>query len=295
MHSFPRSRLLFGLGLLGAALLFAQDWRTLTQLPAVDLTGLKPRQTESALRVLRNHNCGCGCGMKVAECRVKDPNCSWSKGLAATIIETIRAGKSESDAVEAAKASKWGHPPAAPKLLEDPVNIPVNGAPVTGPADAPVTLVEFSDFQCPYCWKAVAKLNAVLKAYPTQVKLIFKQFPLDSHSQAALAAQASVAAHYQGKFWPMYEALFTNHADLARPVILAQASKIGLDMHRFVTDLDAPATRAVVARDAADGDKAGVEGTPTVYVNGKRYNGSLELDAIKPIIDAELKKPAQKK
>jgi protein-disulfide isomerase len=295
MHSFPRGRLLLGLGLLGSALLLAQDWHTLTQLPGVDFAGLTPRQKADALRILRNHNCDCTCGRKEAQCRVEDPGCSWSKGWSQAVIDALRDGKSESDALAAANASHWGHPPGPTKLLDEPVTIPTEGSPVTGPADAQVTLVEFSDFQCPYCWKAVARLDAVLKAYPKQVKLIFKEFPLDSHSHAALAAQAAIAAHNQGKFWPMYEALFANHANLARPVILAQASKIGLDMNRFNTDLDSPATRRVVERDTADGEKAGVEGTPTVYINGQRYNGSLELDAIKPIIDAELKKIAQKK
>jgi protein-disulfide isomerase len=228
--------------------------------------------------------------MKVAECRVKDPDCAWSKGLAAAMGDAIRAGKDENAALEAAKASRWAHGPQPPKLLDDPVTIPTAGSPVRGPDGATLTLVEFSDFQCPYCSIAVAKLNAVLEAYPGKIKLIFKQFPLDMHSQAALAAAAAIAAHRQGRFWPMHDALFAHRRELSRAVILALARTAGLDMERFQADLDSAATKATVARDVEDGDRAGVEGTPSVFINGRKYNGNLDLPAIRTVIDEELKK-----
>jgi len=284
-----------GLLLAGAALLFAQEWQTMTQLPGVDLSGLSPSKTNTALRLVRNHNCNCGCDMKMAECRVKDPNCGWSKGWSGEMVKALREGKDENAALEAAKASRWGHPPAPPKLLDAAVEIPVAGSPMKGPANAPVTLVEFSDFQCPYCAKAIKQLDAVLNAYPTQVKLIFKQFPLDSHGQALLAAQAAIAAHQQGKFWPMHDAMFANRTNLARPSLMALAGRVGVDMTRFTADLDSLPTRKTVERDAQDGEKAGVEGTPTVFIDGQRYNGSLDLEPMKSVIDAELKKTARKK
>jgi protein-disulfide isomerase len=228
--------------------------------------------------------------MKVAECRVNDPSCAWSKGVAAAMGDALRAGKNENDAITAAKASKWGQGPQPPKLLEDPVKIPTAGSPVRGPADAAVTLVEFSDFQCPYCSLAVAKLDAVLAAYPGKIKLIFKQFPLDTHSQAALAAAAGIAAHHQGKFWPMHDAMFSHRRDLSRPSILALARETGVDMKRFEADLDSAETRKTVDRDRDDGDRAGVEGTPTVFMNGRKYNGPLDLSPFRKVIDEELKK-----
>src|SRR5581483_5774649 len=103
--------------------------------------------------------------------------------------------------------------------------------------NAAITLVEFSDFQCPYCSLAVAKLDAVMSAYPGKIKLIFKQFPLETHSQAEFAAEAAIAAHRQGKFWPLHDAMFANRRDLSRPAILALARKVGLDMQRFESDL----------------------------------------------------------
>ncbi|MFN7994068.1 MAG: thioredoxin domain-containing protein [Bryobacteraceae bacterium] len=288
----PRFLALAGLFLYGAAGAGAQDWASVEALNKVDFTGLSPAQKATVLKLLRQHDCSCGCGMKLAECRVKDPNCYYSRGMAGVIVDAIKSGKSEKDALAEATASKFGHAPEH-KILEDPVEIPTAGSPVIGPTDAPVTLVEFSDFQCPYCYLATPQLHAVLQAYPTQVKLIFKQFPLDIHSQAALAASAALAAHKQGKFWPMHDTLFTNHSNLSRPTILAIAAKVGLDMKRFEADLDSPEIHKAVQRDMDDGFKAGVMATPTIFIDGQHYNGAIKLETLKPLLDAELKHPAR--
>ena len=260
-------------------------------LPGVDFGGLSAAQKTTVLKLLRAQDCSCRCGMKIAECRVKDPSCAYSTGLAAAIIEIIKKGGSESEAIDAAAKSKWaqGPPRESTRLLDEPVVIPTSGAPVTGPADAPVTLVEFSDFQCPYCVAAIPQLQAVLKAYPKQVKLIFKQFPLEIHSRAAFAATAALAAQRQGKFWPMHDALFAHHNDLSRQNVLAIAKNIGLDMHRFEADLNAPETMQTIQHDVADGDRAGVQGTPTIFINGQKFNGPIQLDVLKPVLEDELK------
>lgn len=278
--------LLAGLCLLGGCVLLAQDWKTADALPGIDLTGLSAAQKAAVLKILREHGCSCGCNMKLAECRVVDPNCSFSKGLAAAVIEAVRQGKNEADAIAAADASKWAHTQPM-RLLDDPVAIPTSGAPVLGPPNAPVTLVEFSDFQCPYCIAAVPEIKALLEAYPTQVKLIFKQYPLDIHSQAAFAASAAIAAHQQGKFWAMHDAMFASH-NLSRENIFVMAQKSGLDMKRFDTDLNSSQVRETIIRDIQDGDKAGVEGTPTLFVNGKRYNGPIVEGSLRPVLEAEL-------
>ena len=269
----------------------AQDWSTMESLPSVDLSELTPAQKASALKLIRQRDCPCGCAMKIAECRIKDPNCYYSKGMASIIIASLKAGKSEQQALADADASRYAHPPEH-KLLEDPIAIPTAGAPMTGPANAPITLVEFSDFQCPYCTLATPQLQAVLKAYPTQVKLIFKEFPLDIHSQAAFAAAAAVAAQRQGKFWPMHDALFASKGDLRRPTVFALASAIGLDMKRFEADLESAEVHKAVSRDLEDGSNVGVMSTPTLFIDGQHYNGMIKLEALKPILDAELKHPA---
>ncbi len=277
--------------IVGASCLCAQDWKTTESLQGVDLGGLTATQKASALKLLRGNGCGCGCNMKLAECRVVDPACSWSTGLAQVIVASLKQGKSESEALAAANSSKYAHRPE-PKLLEDPVAIPVNDAPAAGQEKAAITVVEFSDFQCPYCAQAAPQVEALLKVYPLQVRIVFKQFPLDIHPQAAISAAASVAAQKQGKFWQMHDALFANRNDLSRKNILAMAQEVGMDMNRFAADLDSAAVHEIVERDVKDGDRIGVEGTPTVFINGQKFNGAIEVSAMKPVLDAELKKPA---
>jgi protein-disulfide isomerase len=228
--------------------------------------------------------------MKIGECRVKDPACGYSRGLAAAIVEALKKGGTEEDAIRAAANSQFAHGPSQDtKLLEDAIPIPVDGAPVRGPSSAPVTVVEFSDFQCPYCVAAIPELQGLLKAFPTQVKLIFKQYPLETHSQAAFAATAALAAQKQGKFWQMHDALFAHHDDLSESSVLAIAKGLGLDMARFQADLKSPAIQQTLQRDIADGDRAGVPGTPTLYIDGQRLNGPVTLEVLKPVVEAELK------
>lgn len=273
-----------------AAILVAADWKTVATLPGVDLAGLTAAKVANTLRLLREYDCTCGCGMKVAQCRVEDPGCSYSKGLAAAMVGAVRAGKKDADVLAAAKSSKYGTAPAPPKLLDDPVKIATAGSPFLGPENAPITLIEFSDFQCPYCWKAAGELAATLKAFPTQVRLVFREYPLDSHAQAALAAAAAIAAHKQGKFWQLHDAMFAHRTELSRPMITSLAAKAGLDMKRFEADWGSKETAATVSQDIADGDRAGVDGTPTVFINGKHYHGSLAPEAMKTVLEAELKK-----
>src|SRR5262249_26888245 len=110
--------------------------------------------------------------------------------------------------------------------------------------------------------------------------------------QAQISAQAAIAAHQQGKFWQLHDVMFANRTSLSRKSILGWAEKLGLDMKRFQADLDSDTVKKVVARDLDDGEKAGVEGTPTVYINGQRYNGDLDLADVRKVIDAELKRVA---
>jgi protein-disulfide isomerase len=292
MEFWKPGRLIFqgiSASLLIAACLMAQT-PAHEDLPGIDLSGLSAPQKATALKLIRDQGCSCGCAMKLAECRVKDPACTYSKGLATVMIETIKKGGTEADAIQAAAKSQFSQPPGeSNRILENPVTIATQGAPVLGPKDAPITLIEFSDFQCPYCVAAVPQLQAVMKAFPTQVKLIFKQYPLENHSQAAFAAAAALAAHRQGKFWAMHDALFAHHNDLSKESVFAIARNIGLDMTRFETDLDSMPVQQMLQNDIADGDRVGVPGTPTLFVDGQRFNGPLTLDILKPVLENELK------
>jgi protein-disulfide isomerase len=279
-----------GLALVWACLLFAQDWQKADTLPGVDMNGLTNAQKASALKLIRGRDCSCGCSMKVAQCRIADPSCSFSTGLAQVIVAAIREGKSETDALALADASRYAKAPRSGQILDDPVEIPTVGAPSTGPANAPITVVEFSDFQCPYCAQAVPQIESLQKLYPQQMRLVFKQFPLDTHPNAAIAAAAALAAQKQGKFWQMHDALFANRTDLSRTNLIALAQQNGLDVKRFEQDMDSDAVRESITRDTQDGDKAGVEGTPTLFINGQKFNGSIDVAVLRPIFDEQLKK-----
>jgi protein-disulfide isomerase len=136
---------------------------------------------------------------------------------------------------------------------------------------------------------AAPEISALLKAFPTQIRLVFKQYPLESHPHAPQAAAASIAAGKQGKFWEMHDALFAHRTDLTRNGLLANARALGLDMAKFQADLDAPATKAQVEADVNTGDKLGIPGTPTVFVNGARYNGPVNAIALRTVLEDKFK------
>ncbi len=268
------------------------SWKTSENLGKIDLSGLTPVQKKAVLKLLREEDCSCLCGMKTAECAIKDPNCSYSKALAKVAIKGVQDGKALLEISKEMDASPKAH---RPKLLEDPVSIPVQGAPMRGPSNARITLVEFSDFECPYCSLAVKEVEAIQAAYPKDIKLIYKHFPLSMHPHAPLAAEAALAAQSQGKFWEMHDLLFANFRRLSRENMIAWAGQIGLDVDKFKADLDSGKYKATVDKDEADGEAAGVYGTPAFFINGKLYNGPLNLAAVKPILDAELKGGAKTK
>src|SRR5258708_11377561 len=203
--------------------------------PGVDFSALTAAQKQKALAILNEEGCTCLCGMKLAECRMKDPNCAYSKALSGMVVKGVHEERTREEIVKSLADSKIAR--KAPKLLEDPVEIPVAGAPVQGPDTARITVVEFSDFECPYCSRAIVDVKAILDAYPKDVKLVYKQFPLSMHPHARLAAAASLAAQAQGKFWPMHDKLFAHFRELTKENILVWAAELGLDAKKLVADL----------------------------------------------------------
>ncbi len=276
--------------LLIATLAYGQAWKTGADLPNVEWKNATPAQKQKALKVMREFGCTCGCNMKVAQCRVEDPPCSQSKALSAIAISEAIAGKTEAEIAKALANSEIAKRASQrDKIMLDPVNIPIAKSPFRGPTTAKITLVEFSDFQCPYCAQAVGYLNEILKAYPNDVRLVFKQYPLEMHANARISSAAALAAHAQGKFWPMHDKMYANYKQLTRANIFMWAKESGVDMVRFAADLDSQWIKQLVDKDYADGEKIGVEATPTVFINGKKYQGSLEPSVFKKIIAGELK------
>lgn len=163
-------------------------------------------------------------------------------------------------------------------------------APVRGASKGKVVLVIYADFQCPFCKKAIPTLEALLEKYPNDLKMVYKQFPLDFHQDAALAAQAALAAHEQGKFWEYHDILFANQKALKREDLEAYALQLGLEMMQFTNALDSGKYKAQVNRDIAEGRSFGISGTPSFLINGERFVGAQPIDKFSEKIDAALKK-----
>jgi protein-disulfide isomerase len=161
------------------------------------------------------------------------------------------------------------------------------GRPMKGNPNAKVTIVEFSDFECPYCSRAVDEVEAVLKAYPKEVKLYYLHFPLTSiHKTAMPAAIAAECAGQQDKFWPFHDKLFQNQSSLRDDFFKTTAKDLGLDESKFVACLENPATKDRVKQDQDQGNAAGVEGTPSFYINGSQYpQGIPSVDAVKAYVE----------
>jgi len=157
-----------------------------------------------------------------------------------------------------------------------------------GEANAPVSLVEFSDFQCPFCGRAYTTVEEILKNYPGKVKLTFVQFPLPMHQNAQKAAEASLCANDQGKFWSLYDLMFKNQTALEVPKLKDYAKQSGLDTAKFDQCLDSGEKAADVTKDKALGDKLGVQSTPTFFINGLELEGAQPYEEFAQAIDDEL-------
>ena len=176
------------------------------------------------------------------------------------------------------------------EMLMEPYRIAVNlDGPSKGKADAAVTIVEFGDFQCPPCGKAYPVLKQVREAYPDDVRFVFQQFPLAIHPEARKAAEASLCARDQDKFWEMHDQMFENQQSLAVDGLKTLASKIeGLDAAAFNACLDDGRHAAAVEEDFQEGSRLGVNGTPAFFVNGRVISGAPSFEALAEMIDEEL-------
>ncbi len=159
---------------------------------------------------------------------------------------------------------------------------------IQGPTDAKVTLIEYSDFECPYCSKQFDTMAQIKAAYPKDVRIVFRHFPLSFHANAEKAAEASECASDQGKFWEMYDKIFAaNKAGAMSVDAWKQAAKdLGLDTTKFNNCLDKGDKAARVAEDQAEGSNAGVGGTPATFINGQLIEGALPFDSFKQAIEA---------
>ncbi len=192
---------------------------------------------------------------------------------------------------ESGKTIDGGKPKAAaPAAPKGPVKIDIGRAPTFGPKNAPIKVVVYSDFECPFCGRVNPSIAQLKKEYKGKIQFAFKHYPLPFHKNATLAAIATLAAHRQGKFWEMHDKLFENQKALQRPDLVGYAKGLGLDVSKFEKDLDDPELGKWVKQDMADGSKIGVRGTPATFINGYMVSGAQPYAAFKTIVDRELKK-----
>ena len=172
----------------------------------------------------------------------------------------------------------------------DPLREQVDATgPQRGPPNAAVTIVEFSDFECPYCGRFTPVLRQLLAAYPTQVRLVYRYYPLTTiHPEAQKAAEAAACADHQAKFWEMHDTLFAEQNSIGVDALKEKAKRLGLDTRQFDDCLDNGAASAVVAADVAAGQKFGLGATPATFVNGRFVDGAVTLAQMIALVDDEL-------
>lgn len=183
---------------------------------------------------------------------------------------------------------------ATPLPFNDSEIIPIGGLPARGPAAAPVTIVMFTDLQCPFCQRASLTITQLQQSYPDEVKLVLKHNPLPFHQQAKLAAQAALAAHQQGQFTQMHDLLFdkrlefSKHPDDFDSYALKLAGELGLDVETFKKDFHSKAIAEQIERDIKLAAQVGARGTPTFWINGVQLVGAMPFETFKTLIDAQL-------
>jgi thiol-disulfide isomerase/thioredoxin len=201
--------------------------------------------------------------VSLAQCIKESRPCTLCLPAAKFLVQRVTRGGTRSQ-VESAFRLRFS--PDSVKSIDE------SDSPAKGPKDAPVAIVEWADFQCPYCGAAAPVLDKLVDEYPGSVRLVFKNYPLASHEHSEIAARGAVAAGKQGKFWEMHHKLFENQATgLDRDVVVRLAKEVGVDEKKFVADLDSEAVADNVNRDRKQAEKLELRGTPMIYINGRHF------------------------
>jgi protein-disulfide isomerase len=196
------------------------------------------------------------------------------------------------EALEIAEPSAAAARPARPSRPDSDreYDVDLADAPIRGPESAAVTIVEFSDFQCPFCNRVTPTLAKIQETYGDDVRIAFKHMPLSMHPQAPQAHAAAEAAHRQGRFWEMHDRIFQNQRDLSIATLESHARAIGLDMDQYAKDVADASVKKRIDEDMAQASELGVTGTPSFFINGRYLSGAQPFENFKRMIDAALEK-----
>src|SRR5262249_43154056 len=260
-----------------------------TDMPPGTFDGMSESQKYAALKVLNDNDCSCGCDKgSLANCAAHDPNCPNSPQKLKQAVELAKAGKTAAQL----QAEMFGALPAkpataaAPRLGESTVyRVPIESSPVHGKATALVTMVEFSDYQCPFCSRANGTVTELEKDYGDKLRVVMKQNPLPFHEHAKSAALAALAAGQQNKYWEMHEKLFSNQKALDDASIERYAQEVGLDVAKWKQAMKSPKLEETIKKDQALAASLGATGTPAFFINGRKIAGAQPIDNFKKVID----------
>jgi protein-disulfide isomerase len=222
------------------------------------------------------------CRGSVSQCLAEEPPDPIAQRLAGFLVRRVRAGDNDGEIEARLLARRLS---ARPREV---AHLDLAEAACLGPEDAPVTVVEFADFECPFCRMSSRMLESIARDSDGQIRLCFKHFPLRSHSRSMPAAVAAWAAHRQGRFWAMHDALYASAPDFSDEAIERAAQQAGLDMERFHGDVSDGAVAEEVMADKYEGLELGIDRTPTLFVNGKRYVGDLTEPELRDRLAEEL-------
>lgn len=233
---------------------------SIPQVDLADLTGAEKRVFADLTNDLLSP---CGEPVSVARCATDTSSrCNQCVPAARYLAHLVTEGYERAE-IETHFNARYGR--------ETKYELRVDGLPIRGAPMATVMIVEFSDFECPYCGAAAPLLERTMREFDGRVKLVFKNYPLDQHVRAMPAARAAVAAGKQGKFWEMHDLLFANQQALEDEDFERYAVQLGMDVERFKADMASPDTQARIDADKAEGRRVHVEGTPTLFINGRLF------------------------
>ncbi|WP_437588537.1 DsbA family protein [Sorangium sp. So ce1000] len=236
------------------------------ELPGVDTAELVRRERETWWQLVSQLYAPCpDQAVSLAQCVRESRTCAACAPAAQLLADKIRGGASVAEA-QAAYGVRFG-----PNVRQ----IDLADSPSRGSERASIQIVVWSDFECPSCGRAVPVIDEIVERHAPYVRLIHKVYPLRSHPHAEAAARAAIAAHRQGRYWPMEHLLFENQQRLEEKDLIGYAQKVGLDMARFRADMAGEPAAQVIARDKAEADRAGLSGTPFIIINGREFDLAL--------------------
>jgi protein-disulfide isomerase len=207
--------------------------------------------------------------VSVAQCVQEKRSCSKCLPAAKLVLRAVRDGMSQ-EQVEKTYHNRFD--------ADRVKNVPLDGSPAKGPTDAPVVLVEFADFECPFCAMEAPVLEKTWQAHQGNLRFVYKFFPLSAHPHGESAARAAIAAGNQGKFWEMHDMLFANRDHLEAADIDGYAKSLGMDVSKMHTDMQSQATTDRIDRDKKLGESVGVQGTPSIFVNGREFDPRQDIE-----------------